>query len=46
MILFIPAKKRIMESAPGKNSALVPVPTAGCLLRERLAEYHRVVRFD
>ena len=34
-IMFIPAKKKdYRQSATGKNSALVPMPTAGCLLRK------------
>ena len=34
--MFIPAKKDYREGATSKNSTLVPVPIAGCLLRERL----------
>ena len=44
--MFKPTKKDYRQSATGKNSALVPMPTAGCLLRKKLAEYPRVVRFD
>ena len=46
-IMFIPAKKKCYrQSATGKNSALVPMPTAGCLLGKKLAEYPGLVRFN
>ena len=47
-IMFIPAKKSIIDrvSATSMNSALVHMPTAGCLLRKRFAEYPREVHFD
>ena len=46
-IMFIPAKKKYYrQSATCKNSALVPMPTAGCLLGKKLAEYPGLVRFN
>ena len=39
-------KKDYRQGATGKNSALVPMPTAGCLLRKRLAQYPSVVHFN
>ena len=46
-IMFIPAKKKYYrQSATSKNSALVHMSNAGCLLRKGLAEYPRVVRFN
>ena len=44
-IMFIPAKKSMTNSITSKNSALVPMPTARCLLAKTLDEYPRVVRF-
>ena len=46
-IMLIPAKKSIIDRVqPAKNSTLVPMPTAGCLVGKRLTEYPRVVRFN
>ena len=45
-IMFIPAKKSIIDSAASKNSALALMPTTWCLMRKRLAEYLGVVRFN
>ena len=45
-IMFIPAKKSIIDSAASKNSALALMPTTRCLMRKRLAEYLGVLRFN
>ena len=34
------------DSVTSKNSVLVPMPTDGCLLRKRLAEYPKLVSFN
>ena len=45
-IMFILAKKSIIDSAASKNSALALMPTTRCLMRKRLAEYLGVLRFN
>ena len=45
-IMFILAKKSIIDSAASKNSALALMPTTWCLMRKRLAEYLGVLRFN
>ena len=45
--MFIRAKKKYYrQNGTSKNSMLVHMPTAWCLLRKKLAEYPRVVYFD